>query len=61
MDNYPLATQIIAFEDNELNSEEIVELFQHLIDTGLAWELQGSYGRTAVGLIELGHCTEGPK
>ena len=30
--------------------------WQHLIDTGLAWRLQGFFGRTAAGLIELGQC-----
>lgn len=48
--------QIIAFEQGELGDDEIVELFQNLIDTGLVWKLQGSYGRTAHSLIEAGHC-----
>ena len=37
--------------------QEMVELFQHLVDSGLAWELQGSYGRTAAALIEAGEIT----
>jgi len=45
---------IMAYEDNKLTEQEIVELFQHLVDTGIAWELQGSYGRTAMALIEAG-------
>ena len=45
---------IIAFEAGELEEESIIELFQNLVDTGLAWELQGSYGRTAKALIEQG-------
>lgn len=32
--------------------------WQHLIDTGLAWQLQGWFGRTATALIEAGHCTQ---
>ena len=49
--------QIIAFEQGELDEEEVIDLFQDLINTGLAWQLQGSYGRTASRLIEAGLCT----
>ena len=49
--------KIIAFEQGELDEEGILELFQELIDSGLAWQLQGSYGRTARALIEAGYCT----
>lgn len=53
---HPDLTKIIAFEQGELDLDETVELFQELIDTGLAWSLQGSYGRTASRLIEAGYC-----
>jgi len=52
-----LTGSIIAFEQGELDRDEIIELFQHLIDTGLCWQLQGSYGRCATELIKAGHCT----
>lgn len=45
---------IISFEQGELNDEGVIELFQHLVDNGHAWQLQGSYGRTANDLIEAG-------
>jgi hypothetical protein len=37
--------------------DEEVEAWQYLIDTGLAWQLQGWYGRTAQRLINEGYCT----
>jgi hypothetical protein len=49
--------KIIAYESGELDEDEIIELFQGLIDSGLAWQLQGSYGRTAHALIQAGYCT----
>ncbi len=49
--------QIIAFENDELSEDEVVELFQGLVNSGLAWQLQGSYGSTAVSLIEAGLVT----
>ena len=51
---YNLVDHIVKYENAELGEEEIVQLFQHLVDTGLAWQLQGSYGRMAKQLIEGG-------
>jgi hypothetical protein len=49
--------QIMAFEQGEMDEQELVDFFQDLINTGMAWELQGFYGRTARDLIGAGHCT----
>ena len=39
----------------EVNSEEeVLEAWQYLVDTGLAWNLQGWFGRTASNLIDAG-------
>jgi hypothetical protein len=47
---------IIAFENGLSSDQDIIEGFQNMIDSGIVWKLQGSYGRTAVSLIEAGHC-----
>lgn len=51
---------IMDYEAGVLETDSIIEGFQHLIDTGMAWTLQGSYGRTAARLIEENLCTPPP-
>ena len=52
---YPI-DNIMAFESGELNEQQTIEFFQSLIDSGLVWQLQGSYGRFAHSLIKAGLC-----
>ncbi len=52
-----LVGKIIDYENAELEDTEMIELFQELINNGMAWTLQGHYGRTAAALIEGGHCS----
>ena len=49
-------SKIMAFEQGDLDFDATVELFQELIDSGLVWQLQGSYGRVARSLIKDGYC-----
>ena len=52
---YNLAGAIMAYESGTMETEqEILDLFQKLVDTGLAWTLQGSYGWAAASLLEQG-------
>lgn len=57
MHPYDFFGAIEDYEGGRLDESETVELFQYLVDTGLAWTLQGSYGRTAQRLIEAGWVT----
>jgi len=47
-----LINLIIRYENGQLSEGDTLGLFQELVDTGMAWELQGSYGRMANHLIE---------
>ena len=42
------------------DEKKINEAWQFLIDTGMCWELQGWFGRTAIQLIEAGICSPPP-
>lgn len=53
MDNFTAIGIAEGFEPCD-SEEQYLEAWQHLVDTGLAWSLQGSFGRTARALIEEG-------
>jgi len=53
-----MSNRIFLFENGELEDEEVVELFQDLIDTKMILSLQGSYQRMAQDLIEQGIINE---
>ena len=52
----PDINSLVAYENGELDIEDTFDLFQDLIDSGLAWQLHGQYGRTALSIIEEGYC-----
>ncbi len=46
---------IMEYESGEMDAKRILDLFSELIHSGMAWKLQGNYGRTAQSLIENGY------
>lgn len=50
----PSVDTIVAYECGELSDEDTLKLFGQLVANGMAWTLQGHYGRTATRLIEAG-------
>jgi len=55
MDNYTAVGIAEGFVECD-DEKQIIEAWQHLIDPGLAWTLQGWFGRSAANLIEQGVC-----
>ena len=52
-----LAQQLHLFEEGKLDVDQTLDLFSVLIQNGMAWTLQGSYGRMARHLIDSGSLT----
>ena len=48
---------ILAYENGELDRDQIVVGFQHLIDSGAIDHLQGAYQRQALELLKSGECS----
>lgn len=57
MDNYTATGIAEGFIEADSN-EQVLEAWQHLHDTGLAYRLQGWFGRTAQDLIAQGIISE---
>ena len=50
------ATMIAEGAQEPESDEQYIQAWQQLIDTGLAWSLQGFFGRTASAMIQNGVC-----
>lgn len=53
----PNIDTLIAFENGDLDEDQVVAFIQDGINKGWVWSLQGFYGRTAAALIDAGLCT----
>lgn len=52
----PVQACLICEGVQEVDQETYIKAWQSLIDSGLVWQLQGFYGRTATDLIKSGAC-----
>ena len=57
MSNYEAIGIAEGWKDAD-SEDQVIEAWQHLHDTGLAYSLQGWFGRTVKGLIEQGIINE---
>jgi hypothetical protein len=48
-----------ALYREDATEDEVMKLYQDLVDTGMAWQLEGHVGRTATAMIENGQLTLG--
>jgi len=49
-----LVDKIMRWENGQMSDPEMVRFFGQLVKSGMAWKLQGMYGRQASRLIEAG-------
>lgn len=54
-DKIDLVIKIMAYEDGTMTDKDTVAFFGELVASGMAWTLQGTYGRMANQLIETGY------
>ena len=52
MEMTPINAVLIAEGEIETDQETQIDAWQYLVDTGLAWSLQGWFGRMAQDLID---------
>jgi len=51
---FDVVSAIMDYESGNMTEEDAIEFFQHLLDTGTIYSLQGSYQRTAQSLLDAG-------
>ena len=49
-----ITARIIAYEQGELDDEQIIDLFSDLLNSGIVYSLQGHYQRLCQRLLDAG-------
>jgi hypothetical protein len=49
-----LVNKVIDWENGDMSGDDETQFFQELVNSGMAWQLQGMYGRRAMELIRQG-------
>lgn len=50
----PSVNDVMAYEAGELDEKATAKMMQGMVNSGMAWRMQGSYGRAAMRAIEAG-------
>jgi hypothetical protein len=51
---HDIVSDLRAYENGEMEYEDVITLFQNLLDTGTIYHLQGSYGRQMQRFLNSG-------
>jgi hypothetical protein len=55
VDKTNVITYMMDYEMGNLSPDNIIKLFQYLLDSGMSWKLQGTYGRMTKMLLDSGY------
>jgi hypothetical protein len=55
VDKTNVITYMMDYEMGNLSPDNIIKLFQYLLDSGMSWKLQGTYGRMTKTLLDSGY------
>lgn len=61
MSDFGLKDVRVLEEDEDASADDVCLSLQRAINSGTAWSLQGSYGRSMMAAINNGDCMLGPK